>query len=216
MNLTISKKVIFGIYLAILLVTIFCFYSIFNDIRVRQSTGLVKVSSPEKQAVITISQEGHQAAFLGTGSGSAHLKPGHYLVIASNNGKQISRTVNISKKRTSELSLDPNQASLFPSIVNVNFLGMANLVKMGISAAQASKIELALFKYRPSAHQIYINTEASQTKRNVVNNSSQFTVNFGISIDSDSYKATLTYSSIDDINLQVFNTSGVMIISSSS
>jgi hypothetical protein len=86
-------------------VIILFIYSVTADILIDKSTGLLDVSSTDKNAGLTISQPNTQATSIGRGSTSIRLKPGTYQVFASDNGYQTFSTVQISKTQTDNVRL---------------------------------------------------------------------------------------------------------------
>ncbi len=99
------------IILVVVAVIAFCVYQLSFTIYVLQTTGTLEVSSSNNSALISISQEDHEAKVIGTGAAKAHLKPGSYLVSASQNGYQTSTVATITTKQTTNISLKLASAS---------------------------------------------------------------------------------------------------------
>ncbi|MEO8785261.1 MAG: hypothetical protein ABI221_03065 [Candidatus Saccharimonadales bacterium] len=212
-----DKRLVLAIYGVLMVVVLFCGYSIFNDVRIRAATGVLKVSSTNKQAVISISRGGYQANYLGRGSAAAHLQPGQYLVMVSASGQSVTRLVQVVKQQTKQLTLNPGDSVPFPTASGINFSGISGLVSRGISATQATKVELAIFKFSPRVQEVNFDTSTSQTlikNDGAGNGNNQFVISFVVSLDSKAYNATITYSGINDVQLLLINADGTVALNS--
>jgi hypothetical protein len=173
----------FLLRLIVVLIVVYCIYTVVAAIITDQTTGLLDISSSDQQAGLTISQTNRQAVAIGTGTAHVRLKPGAYQVTASDTGYQVSATVQIYKKRTTTSSLtlvstelSPNSSSLFSQLPIVGAAslyeistgkqavknGSSNIVVITASTPQARQYALQWIRnqgYDPSDYKIeFINT----------------------------------------------------------
>jgi hypothetical protein len=95
-------------------------FELFDGFHIKNSTGLLQVSSNVSAAGITISQTNHSAAFIGSGSATVRLVAGSYTISVAVNGYQTTKTIVVSAKQTVAASLtlpgaaqSANNAQLF-------------------------------------------------------------------------------------------------------
>jgi FtsP/CotA-like multicopper oxidase with cupredoxin domain len=173
------------------------------SIGVRQSTGLLKITSFSSDATISISQNNKTAAIIGKGNTSVRLQPGSYEVAAISPEKFSSHQVTVSKNQTVSLHLT-NTKPPVPSVEDVNWNGINLFYTYGLDQAQIDNMEVLFFKYKPTVDSVTFD-ESSVTNgfRDLNNEEAPFTLNFVGKIDGKAYKATISYmpNDLNDIDL---------------
>jgi hypothetical protein len=163
-----------------------------KDVYSSQTTGLLEVVSPNKNATLSITQANHQAIIIGTGSAHVLLKPGSYLVGASSGGYSVADVVTIQKKQTTISRPDPANYTLLPSVVSINFENFDELANSGVTSGQLDNIKQAFFNFKKSTRKVEL-VANTITPAPLNPNSSDFSMDFGVMVDSKIYKTTITY-----------------------
>lgn len=96
--------------ITLILVSLLSVYWIIEAIYISQTTGILRASSTDTSATISVEQLNHHSVNIGVGSASIHLQPGLYKVLASHNRTQAVQNVQIYKKTASEVNLSPTSA----------------------------------------------------------------------------------------------------------
>jgi hypothetical protein len=194
-----------------LLVIAFCAIIIFavqqtiSGIDALRGTGILVINTSEPAAQISISQENHQAANIGTGNARIRLLPGTYRVAAASAGSQTSAVVTVYKRQTTGTSLDLKKNSGLHSVTSTNFIGTETLINDGLSVTQVGELEQYFFQYKPSVNTVKIDPASVEPGPHDPNTTSPFTLNFNVSIDSASYKAIASYTDLENITLDLYN-----------
>jgi hypothetical protein len=192
-----------------ILVIAFGVFQIVPALNIYRRTGLLIVDADSDTAQISVTQENHQATVIGTGNARVRLAPGTYQILATDSGTRASAVVTVSKEHTthSSLNLSAGAASNAPvrTVSDVNFEGTDALINTGLATSQLSEVEQYFFQYKPTANTVAINTDTVAPGPHDPNKVSPFTINFTVAIDSVSYKATISYTDINNADLQLFN-----------
>jgi len=85
------------------------------------------------------------------------------------------------------------------------FIGTSALINSGLSSEQIILLEQALSQYQEKAKVFKINESSVEPGPRNPNTSTQFSLNFSLSIENTPYNATLNYTSITNINLILYN-----------
>ncbi|MEJ0072801.1 MAG: hypothetical protein WDN27_01785 [Candidatus Saccharibacteria bacterium] len=188
---TISRLLLAGIVLAILGIAFGVVYSLHSV----QGTGVLKVSSSEAQATISISAVNMNAATIGTGSATVRVSPGTYLVVAKGRGDIAYSVAHVQSGATTRLSLKPSSASLLPSL-QTTFSGTEALTAMGMDSGILTNIEQQLVLFAPTTTTFSVNTATATIGHydpNAANPQAPYV--FDITIGSKTYHATVLPSS---------------------
>ena len=189
-NLRVPGWLIFSIAALLL---IFSGYLIYSSIQVQQNTGVLSVSSKDSGAVLTISGSNLGAANIGNSKAKVRLEPGSYVVMANHNGRQATQTVQIKLKQTTNITLDFNHPAL-PSVLNITFDGTNALLDNGLSNSDVAQFKHKIFNFKPSANKVVIQSGSLHpAPRNPDTAGPNFSLDCIMSIDSQTYRATLTY-----------------------
>lgn len=81
-------------------------YEIVGAILISNSTGILKVETTDPNAVLEVSQTYTNAQYIGNGNTTVRLKPGTYLLSASDQGVQVMKSVQINLKQKTVQNLD--------------------------------------------------------------------------------------------------------------
>ncbi|MDB5164339.1 MAG: hypothetical protein JWS12_957 [Candidatus Saccharibacteria bacterium] len=100
--------------LGIIFVVLVCLYEIGLSLYTYQTTGVLSLSSSDKNAALSVSQADHNAKVIGAGSGKVRLKPGSYTVSATDNGYQTSTTVAVQARHKTSQNLKLAAAASSP------------------------------------------------------------------------------------------------------
>jgi len=184
---------------------LFAVYLVTSAVVARQTTGLLTITSVDKNAALVVSQSNTDAVRVGVGSAKVRLKPGTYQVSASDSGKQANGTVTVSKQHTTNSHLNPTKRVQLPTIEAINFQGMGRLTSDGISTQQISNLEQEFFQFKPSAQTVIVNTDSVEPGPHNPNVDTSFTINFSVAIDSSTYKATISYNDIMTVRLYLYD-----------
>ena len=193
-------KRIFSIVL--LISTAFLAYMVSYSLYISQVTGRLYVTS-SKNALITISQDNHQAKIIGVSGAKIVLKPGNYQLSAVYGTKQKFMTVSIKAKHRVNTVLIPVSPVSLPSPQNIQFLGTDSLLNNGLTSAQLSDLRQAVFDFKQSAGTVNIDSSTVQSGPHSLGE--DFTLNFNVAIDGISYKASIDYSSPDALTLYLYD-----------
>lgn len=181
-----------------------------------RDTGLVRIKTSDSQALISVTQENHTAAVIGTGNANVRLNPGTYRITAVSGAKQASSAVTIGAKETTSLSLKLTDKPKVPSAASIDFQNTDSLIDAGLTVQQVSAIKNDLFNFSPSARVITINPQSvSPGPLDHSNPNPTFTLRFNVSVDSKDYGALATYTDLVSIQLQLYNSSGAQVFDSS-
>lgn len=203
-------------YIVILsiLIILWALYIVFSSVGVYDKTGLLEVKTTNSNSAISVSSLNYSAALLGTGNSKNRLYPGKYLILAQVSGKAVSEVVSVSDKKTTSIVLNPSKPDILPSIYNISFSNTSYLLSQGISNGQLGLIEKSLFSFDPNAKNITFVTNSVSYAPYNPNTSTSFTMYFGLKIDSTSYQATINYSSLNSIDLTLFNSASIKVFDS--
>jgi hypothetical protein len=97
------------------------------------------------------------------------------------------------------------QQARTPSKTNVAFSGTDGFLDAGLSSTQLNNLEEALFRYKTSAHSVAVDPNSIEPGPHNPNTSTSFTLNFNVSIDSNSYKGIVVYTDLDGVDLHLIN-----------
>ncbi len=103
-----SRQIKAVVVVVILLLVALVVYEALSALSITKSTGVLVVNTSNPSAIIEISQANTEAQYVGKDSVKLRLKPGSYLVSASNSGEQTSTAVQINKGQTNNQTLDIN------------------------------------------------------------------------------------------------------------
>ena|SRR5665213_2302213 len=212
MNSPTNKRLIFTI--AIFVILLWSLYSIVSAIVINNSTGQLKVTSKDKTASITVTQTNKQAAFIGVGSANVHLKEGTYIIGVSDKGQLATKVVNVQKKQTTNVALDPDQTIAFPSISAVKFEGVSSLVANGITTQQATELELDFFNFQPRSQSVIIDSSSIDIPPRDPATAIGFTINFNVNVGGNTYSASASYTDITNIRLVLHDSAGAVVYDS--
>jgi len=182
-------------------------YIIISSLLVYSKTGLLIVKTTGSNSAISASSLNLSASQLGTGNSKNRLVPGKYLIVAQASGKSVSGVVTIFDKKTTSISLNPGKPNILPSIYSISFSNSNYLLNQGISNGQLGLIEKSLFSFTPNAKNIVFVVNSVSYAPYDPNTSTSFTMYFNIKIDSIPYKVAMNYSSLNSINLSLYNSS---------
>lgn len=201
---TLSLRLRWLLFITGALVIIACIYILVSTVITINSTGTLRVDASPSQAVISVSQPNRAAKIVGISKAGVRLKPGVYLVMASNGiGNGVATTsVNISKGQMTTISLKPSKEPRIRSVDNVTFRGQSGFSDSGLSEEQLNALRLNFFRYKPSAHTVTIHSDSIEPGPHNPSDTF-FTTRFGVTIDSTIYNAVITYSGLEDINLSL-------------
>lgn len=198
-NPNYKQLVTIGFFVLVL----FGIYQIVSAAIAAQNTGVLSVTASKPGAVISVSRANKQAAIIGTGSARVRLAPGTYQLVAVNAGSRTASLVKITEKHSSRISLDLNKTSTLRSVASINFEGTDALVNNGLTATQVGELEQYFFQLKPSANKVVIDTASVQIGPHDLNTST-FTLNFNVAVDSSAYKSTVSYADPNAVRLQLY------------
>ncbi len=198
----------------LLLEIIFLIYSVFNTIQIKNSTGIISVTSSNNKDSIVIGQPSHQFYPIGTGAAKVSLYPGSYIV-ESINGNQVDvKTVNVKKKSYTSVNLNPSTIFKLPYLENLSFINASALSNAGLTSTQVSMFQNLIYGFNPYAKTITIETDTISASPPNPANQNPFSIKFKFVIDSTNYNASINYgSNLNTISLNIYNQAGSLIIS---
>jgi hypothetical protein len=181
---------------------------------IRDKTGLLVVSAPAGTN-ISISAQNSAATNLGTGNATVHIDPGTYLLMGAKNGLKGMVVATVTKGQTTNVSIAPTSTSV-KSAQSITFNGQGGLINAGLSVSQVNDIEQDIFQYKSTANTVTIDQNSIEPGAHNPNTDIGFTLNFDVSIDGTSYTAVASYTDTQDAALQLTNTAGQVVFTSSS
>jgi hypothetical protein len=201
--------------LAVLIILLLCIfgYRIYATEQAIHASGILSVSAPAPGTSLTVTQAGHSAAYIGAGSARIRLKAGTYVVGATVSGERATKTVTISRAKTTTVHLNPaapNTTSTAPT--PTGFINFDTLVDSGLTADQESALEQEFTEFRPSAQVFSIDPQTiSVTVPDPSSGSTVFTMNFDVTVDSTLYHANVQYTSYSYVQVKLTDTSGAQV-----
>ncbi len=176
-----------------------------SSLHIKHTTGTLTISTPVSTAAISISQNNKEAKMVGTGSTKLRLLPGSYEIASYSNGNSVTGRATVRLGKNTVLRLPKTQAPPVPSSDNITFTGMDTVVARGLTTDQAANIRELFFKYKKNAKYIAILPSTVTPGPHNPDSNDPFTLNFSGTIDSVPYKATLTYSDLENVQLTIFD-----------
>lgn len=180
-----------------------------------RDTGTLYIKSSNKSAGLVISQTNKQAILVGTGSVKIRLKPGVYQVSAIQNGKQSNIIARVIKQHTTNVVLGPIRSYMLPSAQTINFKNMDTLINNGLTTEQISTLEENLFQFKHTAQIVTVEPNSVEPAAHNPNLDTGWTINFDVLVDSVSYKATVQFSGLEDLQLSLYNQQGSLVFQNS-
>jgi hypothetical protein len=181
-----------------------------RDVYLSQQTGFLEISSPDKNAVLSISQSNQNAAYVGQGSAQLLLKPGTYVVGAKGDGRYNVAVVTVGLKERKSITINPADQYLLPSVDNIDFENFTELTDSGLSADQLENVQQAFFNFRKNSKKVALKT-GSTTPGPLTENRTGFTIVFRVSIDGLPYSAKVSYAISPVITLSLTNAGGEIV-----
>ncbi len=209
----VGAKRLFFSFAAIL--TLLSIYLIVSAVIDKKQTGILNITSSDKNATISVSAANTQAQAVGTGKASVRLKQGVYLVAANDGSSQAIKEVSVHKLQTTSVSLTPTQKLPISSAASVNYENTNALLNIGITPEQINYIEQYFYDFKPSAQVVVIYPNTIYPEAHNPNVDTSFTVDFTATIDNVSYKAKIIYSDLTSIQLNLYNSAGSLVFDSS-
>lgn len=171
-----------------------CVWLVASAIITSQTTGVVYASSVDTHASLVVSQDQHQAVFVGTGSARVRLRPGFYQLAVSDSGRQSSMSFRVYAKRKVSVHIGPPQSVRIPSVDGINFVNIDSLLDYGMPSSALDDIKLAFFHFDKNASHISVDSGTIQAAHHDPNNTSTLaSISFRVRIDSKQYVATANY-----------------------
>lgn len=191
-----------------------CLYTLVSTLSHLHDTGLLRVSTSDEQATLSVSAASRQAKIIGRGTAKVRLIPGTYLIFASNGNSQASEIVRISKEQAVNSRLKLSGRPVLPSVENINFEGTDVFIDSGITSAQLGILRHAFFQYKPTARIVSIKSDTIKPGPHDRNSDSPFTITFSVAIDDAPYQATIGYTGLDTVRLYLYNQTGSLVFDS--
>jgi hypothetical protein len=192
------------ILLSVVLVLV-CGYTLYSAVTSVRGTGVLRVTSPDQAATISVTQQYKQAAIIGTGKASVHLKPGDYQVSVSDNDKQAISVISVHEGQITNVSLDPANAPILPSVNAIDFKNTGALVNHGITTDQINDLEQEFFAYKPTSQVVDIDSGTIEPGPHNPNVDTTFSINFKVAVNGTEYAATIRYSDLETVELVLTN-----------
>jgi len=99
--------------IVVALVLIFCIFELGWAFYNAQTTGLIHITSSSAGTIITVSQQDHEVANVGTGKATIRLRAGTYQIIATTtNNAQVIKTIHVNNKGTVVVQLQPTNTNI--------------------------------------------------------------------------------------------------------
>ena len=204
----VSRYLFVLIYTAIVLT---CLYTIGKTVIITNATGILDIKSANSQTVLSINQANRQAKIIGTGKVAVRLKPGSYQILASYGGNSAYKTVQIHKKHTSRISLNPTSSPL-PAAGNTEFRYLDTLINSGVTSTQIDALKQIFSQFKPSARTISLDSDSVSPGPHNPDTSTEFTINFTVAVDSTTYNTTVSYADLDNIRLYLYDPSNNSLV----
>ena len=184
-------------------------YQLAGSFITSRDTGTLKVNSSAANTKISISQDNHQASYIGTGSAKIRIAAGTYLLLATSNGNRTWATVVVRDKQTtsSYLNLVSPTTHILPSADSINFIGFDNFLNYGMPSSQLDNLRQAFFQYSKSIKTVTVDTSSINQARHDPNSASTIAIiNFKVTVDSSKYNAVFNYDDLgNDYRLYLYN-----------
>lgn len=192
-----SRKFMFSSRALVAACLLACVWIVLTAINAFLHTGIVSMRSSDPHAGLIITQDSHQAVLAGVGQARIRLKPGVYQVSASDNGKEDSSTVTVTKQHTVTVSLNPAVSTKIPTLSDVAFTGTSAFLKFGMPSSQLDNLRRAFFQYSQNIKKVAINENSiSFAPHNPNNLSTLSVVSFSVAVDNQSFNATINYDNL--------------------
>jgi hypothetical protein len=185
---------------ALLVILVIIGLLVFRDLHVKNTTGTLTITAFASDATISITQNNRTAEVVGVGVVGLRLTPGAYQIAVSSNGtssftqtmvhRQAHSTIYVGKQRPAIASPD-----------TINFTGIGALNERGITTDQITNLKKLFFKYKPKATTISIDSKNITNGQHNPDSDDPFTLNFTGTIDEQKYRATITYTDLENLEL---------------
>lgn len=188
-------------------------YRIYATEQAIHASGTLSVSTPAPGTSLTVTQAGHTAAYIGSGSARVRLKAGTYTVGATVSGERATKIVTISRAQTTTIHLNPTAPSVTPTApAPTGFINFDTLVSSGLTADQESALEQEFTDFRPTAQVFSVDPQTiSVIVPDPSSGTTTFTMNFDVTVDSVLYHASIQYTGYDFVQLALTDTSGAQV-----
>jgi hypothetical protein len=181
-------------------------YLLLTSISVRKTTGLVTVHTFAADSSVIISQNQSTATLVGTGGAKLRLQPGTYLVSAKSAGRTGNARITVRAKTASTVNITAGSVvDKVPSSDSITFIGTDEFIDRGLSVEQVGNLKNLFFAYNKNTNKVVIDSNSLDRGDHDPDSDDPFTINFTGSIDGKAYKATITYSDTENLELTLFN-----------
>jgi hypothetical protein len=180
----------------------------------RASTGILSITTQEPTAIVSISQQNKEAAFLGKGDVSARLKPGDYLVTTTLAGDLATATVHITAGKTTSKRINPVHTTPPPSAATLtSFLNFDVLVSSGLTSDQGLRVKKFMSDFASTAKIVSVDPESIiQLPHDPADDF--FQIQFTVNVDDVPYSGRIQYVTFGDVILTLTNANGQQVYSS--
>ena len=191
--------------LVIVIAAVAAVINIVLTVRLQNSTSKVTIVAASKDAAISISQNNKNAEVIGKGSVTVRLHAGRYALAASSNGT-IDRTyTTVQAKHPLTVRIPKTTKPPLPSAQNIEFSNMEELVKRGLTTAQNRALQSLFFDYNPQAKKVSVLSSSVTTLPRNPSSNDPFGQNFQVAIDGTTYRATISYTGLEDMQLKIYD-----------
>jgi hypothetical protein len=192
-------------------------WAVFSALQTLHTTSLLHITTPDSKATISISSTNTSGRVIGVGHTNVRVHPGTYLIMASNTGKQAMAVETITLGQTVNVKLTPSSQSILPTVDNIQFSGLNNLLSNGLSATQVANLKKLFFTYKPTAKSVAINTSTIAPGYHDPNGSDlSFSLTFAAAIDGNPFDVTVRYADLTNVVLQLVDSTGNQVFSADS
>lgn len=218
MNPLTSKSIGRFLVISVLVLILFFGYTVVSTLHTLHSTGLLRITTSDSAAAITISGMNKKAERIGTGSADIRIDKGSYLVTAVHNGRRAAAVVQVTLQHTTKANLNLASNTPVPSADNISFTGLDSLTNNGLTLTQIVTLKRLFFNYKQSAKNIMVDTTSIATGPHNPNSPDPtFSLSFTCTIDGASSNATVRYADLTDVQLILTDTqTGAQLYNSNS
>jgi len=172
-------------------------------LHIKNTTGTLSVTTFADNATISITQDNKNAVVVGTGTAKLRLDPGTYQLAASSNGVHNTAQTTITLKGHNTVHIG-KPIPVVSSSDDVTFTGIDILNDRGLTADQTDKLRILFFEYNSKAATVTVDPDSIVNGPHL-HDDDPFTKNFTGKIGAQKYRATITFSDLEDLELTLYD-----------
>jgi hypothetical protein len=201
-------------WLVLALWIVYCVWIVCSAILTSLSTGILNIKSADSSASIVVGQNNKQSIYVGEGSAKIRLRAGVYQVSAIDGNKQSNGVASVTKKHSASIYLKPPELVTLPSVTDVDFMNTGVLINNGLTTDQINVLENEFFQFKHTEQIVSVVANSVVLGPYNPNVVEPFVIDFNVLIDGVNYKASVSYTGLETVQLNLYSSGGGLVFSS--